>query len=190
MDSMNLIPYIEDERLYDYAVSCARSLRPDGQTDGRADARALKKHMQEIDRCRALLQKRARREPHLPAACEWLLDNHYLLQSVYPDALRSLRAAERQRSSRGRLLVPELCRALLTAGNGKLTETRCEIFLQGFQSVTVLQRRELLLFPAALQSALAGGWAAWIWRGCWRGRTSPPPSSPQSGTEALPAWTG
>ena len=70
MDSMNLIPYIEDERLYDYAVSCARSLRPDGQTDGRADARALKKHMQEIDRCRALLQKRARREPHLPTACE------------------------------------------------------------------------------------------------------------------------
>ena len=46
MDSMNLIPYIEDERLYDYAVSCARSLRPDGLTDGRADARALKKHMQ------------------------------------------------------------------------------------------------------------------------------------------------
>jgi len=163
MDSMNLIPYIEDERLYDYAVSCARSLRPDGQTDGRADARALKKHMQEIDRCRALLQKRARREPHLPAACEWLLDNHYLLQSVYPDALRSLRAAERQRSSRGRLLVPELCRALLTAGNGKLTETRCEIFLKGFQSVTVLQRRELLLFPAALQSALAE-WAAGLCR--------------------------
>ena len=82
---------------------------------------------------------------------------------MYPDALRSLRAAERQRSSRGRLLVPELCRALLTAGNGKLTETRCEIFLKGFQSVTVLQRRELLLFPAALQSALAE-WAAGLCR--------------------------
>ena len=154
MDSMNLIPYIEDERLYDYAVSCARSLRPDGFADGRADARALRKHRQEIDRCLALLQKRARQETHLPAACEWLLDNHYLLQAVYPDALQALRAAERQRSARGRLLVPELCRALLTAGNGKLTEARCEIFLQGFQSVTVLQRRELLLFPAALQSAL------------------------------------
>ena len=59
--------------------------------------------------------------------------------------------------------MPELCRALLTAGNGKLTETRCEIFLKGFQSVTVLQRRELLLFPAALQSALAE-WAAGLCR--------------------------
>ena len=82
MDSMNLIPYIEDERLYDYAVSCARSLRPDGFADGRADARALRKHRQEIDRCLALLQKRARQETHLPAACEWLLDSHYLLQAV------------------------------------------------------------------------------------------------------------
>ena len=154
MDNMNLIPYIEDDRLYDYAVSCARSLRPDGFADGHEDARALKRNRQEIDRCLALLQRRARQETHLPAACEWLLDNHYLLQAVYPDALQALRAAERQRSARGRLLVPELCRALLTAGNGKLTQTRCEIFLEGFQSVTVLQRRELLLFPAALQSAL------------------------------------
>ena len=163
MDSMNLIPYIEDERLYDYAVSCARSLRPDGLTDGRADARALKKHMQEIDRCLALLRRRARQETHLPAACEWLLDNHYLLQSVYPDALLAFKSAERQRSARGKLLVPELCRALLSAGNGKLTEKRCEIFLKGFQSVTVLQRRELLLFPAALQSALSE-WAAGLCR--------------------------
>ena len=36
MDSMNLVPYIEDERLYDYAVSCAHALRPDATRDGQA----------------------------------------------------------------------------------------------------------------------------------------------------------
>ena len=154
MDSMNLIPYIEDERLSDYAVSCARSLRPDGIRGGKEEARLLRKHMQEITRFHALLARRSRQEAHLPAACEWLLDNFYLLQSVCPDALQALRAAERQRSARGKLLVSELCRALLTAGNGKISAARCALFLRGFQSVTALQRRELLLFPAALQAAL------------------------------------
>ena len=43
MDSMHLIPYIDDERLYDYAVSCAQTLRPDARTDARAEARALRR---------------------------------------------------------------------------------------------------------------------------------------------------
>ena len=154
MDSMNLIDYIEDARLGDYAVSCARTLRPDGLGDGRGEARSLRRSMQEITRCRALLQRRSEQESKLPSACEWLLDNHYLLDAVYPDALRGLRGAERQRCTRGRLLVTELCRSLLAAGNGKLSAERCAIFLRGFQTVTVLQRRELLLFPAALQAAL------------------------------------
>ena len=41
MDSMNLIPYIEDEKLFDYAVSCAQTLRADGRSDGRGEAQAL-----------------------------------------------------------------------------------------------------------------------------------------------------
>ena len=154
MDNMNLIPYIEDDRLYDYAVSCARSLRPDGRSDGKEEARLLRRRMRELTRFHALLTRRSRQEARMPAACEWMLDNFYLLQSVFPDALQALRAAERQRSARGKLLVLELCRALLTAGNGKISEKRCALFLRGFQSVTALQRRELLLFPAALQAAL------------------------------------
>ena len=34
MDSINLVPYIEDDRLYDYAAACARTLRPEGMDDG------------------------------------------------------------------------------------------------------------------------------------------------------------
>ena len=154
MDSMNLVPYIEDERLYDYAVSCAHALRPDGTRDGRGEAQTLRRGFQETERCNTLLRRRYAGGGRIPAACEWLLDNHYLLQREYPAVCRALRECERQRSCRGRLLIVELCRTLLQAGNGKIDQPRCAVFLRGFQSVTVLQRRELLLFPAALRAVI------------------------------------
>ena len=160
MDSMHLIPYIDDERLGDYAVSCAKTLRPDARTDGRAEARSLRRCRRETERCHALLQKRCGDSPSAPAACEWLLDNHYLLQREYPGVLRALASSGRQRACRGGLLILELCRALLQSGNGRLTEERCALFLDGFQSVTVLQRAELLLFPAALRAAVLEAIAA------------------------------
>ena len=154
MDSINLVPYIEDERLYDYAAACARTLRPEGMADGREEAQTLKRCFQECERCHALLQRRYEGAAHIPAACEWLLDNFYMLQREYPAVRRALRETERQRCTRGRLLISALCRALLQAGHGKITEERCAACLAGFQSVTVLQRRELRLFPAALRAAI------------------------------------
>ena len=160
MDSMNLIPYIDDERLFAYAASCARTLRPEGRGDGRAAARRLRRSMQEAERCHALLRRRYENASHIPAACEWLLDNRWLLLREAPGVLRALRGCRRQRRCRDSLLVAELCRALLQAGNGSVTAERCAIFLRGFQSVTVLQRQELLLFPAALRAAVIEGVAA------------------------------
>ena len=154
MDSMNLVPYIEDERLFDYAASCARTLRPDGSADGREAARALRRCFQETERCHSLLRRRYEGAARVPAACEWLLDNFYMLQREYPVLRTALREAERQRSTRGQLLILELSRALLQAGHGKLSEARCAAFLKGFQSVTVLQRRELTLFPTAIKAAI------------------------------------
>ena len=154
MDSINLVPYIEDERLYDYAAACARTLRPEGMGDGRSEAQALRRCFQDTERCHALLQRRYEGASHIPASCEWLLDNFYLLQREYPAVRRALREAERQRCTRGSLLITALSRALLQAGHGKLTRERCALYLAGFQSVTILQRSELRLFPAALRAAL------------------------------------
>ncbi|MBQ9686825.1 MAG: hypothetical protein IJV41_09845 [Oscillospiraceae bacterium] len=154
MDSINLIPYIEDAQLYDYAVSCARTLRPDGRGDSRGESLSLRRARQETERCHSLIQRRYGDASSLPAACEWLLDNRYMLQREYPAVLRALRECGSQRRCRSRLLVMELCQALLQAGNGKLTKARCDIFLAGFQSVTILQRQELMLFPAALRAVV------------------------------------
>ena len=160
MDSLHLIAYVDDERLYDYAVSCAGTLRPDGSADGRATAHALRKRFQETERIYNFLRRRYEGAAQIPAGAEWLLDNRYRLQREAPGTIRALREAERQRGCRGKLLMLELCRALLQAGNGKLTGERCAIFLRGFQTVTVLQRRELLLFPTAMRAAVIESIAA------------------------------
>lgn len=58
------------------------------------------------------------------------------------------------------LIITELCRTLLQAGHGRLTEQRCRVFLEAFQSVTVLRRGELYLFPAAMRAAVIQALAA------------------------------
>ena len=154
MDSMKLVPYIENSRLSEYAASCAKSLTPLRHSSGRADAAELKRSLRQLEKCHSVLLRRYEGSANIPAACEWILDNRYMIQREYPDTLMHLQSAQGQRAFRGRLMVIELARALLQAGQGRLSARRCEIFLEGFQSVTVLQQNELSLFPAALRCVL------------------------------------
>ncbi len=160
MDSMKLVPYIENDRLYDYAASAARSMDTCSTGHGRHDATQLRLRHREIEGCHRVLLERYGEKSRIPAACEWLLDNRYIIQREYPAAYAQLRTAESQRLCRGSLMVMQLCRALLQAGQGKLTAERCGIFLRGFQSVTLLQRSELILFPSALRAVLIEAIAA------------------------------
>ncbi len=154
MDSMKLVPYIENERLFDYAASSARSMLDCRMGSGRQDALELRHRHREIEGCHSVLLERYSESARVPAACEWLLDNRYIIQREYPQAYSELKNAEAQRIYRGSLMLMQLCRALVQAGQGKLTAERCSIFLRGFQSVTVLQRPELMLFPGALRAVL------------------------------------
>ena len=149
----NLSLYIETERLRDYAASVARLLRPLGQGGGRAAARALRLHAREIRRCHDAVRRRYRDASNVPAACEWLLDNWYLARREALEAESALRTAKRLRLCEEGLMVLSLCRALLRAGLGEVTEARCREFLDGFQSITVLRRAELALFPVCLRAA-------------------------------------
>jgi len=154
MDSMKLVPYIENSGLSKFAASCAKSLAPLEKGSGRADAVELKKSLRQLEKCHSVLLRRYEDAADVPAACEWLLDNRYMIQREFPDTYASLLAAREQRSCRGTLLVVALCKALLQSGQGSLSAQRCEIFLEGFQRVTVLQQNELRLFPAALRCVI------------------------------------
>lgn len=160
MDSMNLAPYIDNERLADYAVSCARLLKSTGTQSGAEAALRLHESIRGLRRCRDTLHRRYTGAPAVPSGCEWLLDNWYMIQREGPAAEDELRRACSLRRCRDGLIVTELCRTLLQSGHGRLTGQRCRIFLDAFQSVTVLRRCELYLFPAAMRAAVIQALAA------------------------------
>ena len=148
----NLSLYIENARLRDYAASTARLLRPTGECGGKAAARTLAARVREIRHCTAAVRRRYQNSAQVPAACEWLLDNWYLVRREYLLASESLRTARRLRRCEEGLLVLSLCRSLLRSGLGRADEERSRLFLDGFQSITVLRRAELALFPRCLEA--------------------------------------
>ena len=148
----NLSLYIENARLRDYAASTARLLRPTGECGGKAAARTLTARVREIRHCTAAVRRRYQNSAQVPAACEWLLDNWYLVRREYLLASESLRTARRLRRCEEGLLVLSLCRSLLRSGLGRADEERSRLFLDGFQSITVLRRAELALFPRCLEA--------------------------------------
>ena len=156
----NLSLYIEDKRLREYAASTARLLRPTGQGGGAAASRQLRSCLRTIRRCHDAVQRRYRNQAEIPAACEWLLDNWYLVRREYLSAVGAIRRAKRLRLCEEGLMIFALCRSLVRAGLGKAEEERCKSFLDGFQSITVLRRAELALFPACMQAACLSELAA------------------------------
>ena len=70
MDSMNLAPYIDNERLADYAVSCARLLKSTGTQSGAEAALRLHESIRELRRCRNSLHRRYTGAPAVPSGCE------------------------------------------------------------------------------------------------------------------------
>ena len=169
MDGM----YIGDERLAAFGAATARLLQPAGESDGRAAALALRQSLSRIDRSYEAVRRRFARQSAVPAACEWLLDNRYLARREGLAAWGELRAARHLRGGGEGPLILSLARALVEAGQGRVTEARCRLFLEGFQSVTVLRRAELALFPQALRAAVITELAAICRELCTAADTAP-----------------
>ena len=152
--------YIEEEKLAAFAANSARLLETEGEGSAAAAAAELRRHLAAVRRCRDAVAARYADADAVPSACEWLLDNWYLAQREAAAAIADLRAARRQRRGKEGLLMLSLCRTLLSSGRGWLDAGRCAAFLRGFQTVTPLRRRELLLFPAAMRAAILEAMAA------------------------------
>ena len=151
---------VDEDKLAAFAANCARLLPISGESGGAAAAAELKRHFAAVRRCHDAVYRRYADADSVPAVCEWLLDNWYMVQREGQAALADLRAVRRQRRSEQGLLTVCLCRSLLSSGQGWLDEGRCREFLRGFQTVTALRRRELLLFPAAMRAAMIEAMAA------------------------------
>ena len=107
-----------------------------------------------INRTYEAVEKRFAAAVSVPEACEWLLDNRYLALREAQNAAADLSKQRQLRAGNEGVIILSLCSALLTATDCRVTEDDARVFLEGFQSVSVLPRRELYLFPAAMRAAL------------------------------------
>ncbi|MBQ6465553.1 MAG: hypothetical protein IJJ43_04730 [Oscillospiraceae bacterium] len=154
MDPLYSAPYIEENKLSSFGEAAAKLLRPESETSGRRALSALRRDLRALRQCREAVQKRYGEAASPPAACAWLLDNWYLVQQESLAVREAFSGARRLRLTGDELLLLALCRSLLHAGHGEVTAARCRLYLEGFQRVTPLRRRELRLFPAALRAAV------------------------------------
>lgn len=154
MDNTNSQSYIASPELFDFAAGQAGLLPPQGETTGRGEARRLSAAYREIKRCHEEISRRYGALPSPPAACEWLLDNYYMIEREYRAIYPTIDAARRLRRCEDDSLAGALCRSMLRSGGGKITEERFRLYMDGFQSVTVLRRAELTLIPAFLSAAV------------------------------------
>ncbi len=160
MDSMDSAIYIGLDGLFDYAAGAARCLAARGECTGRGEARRLQRAFHELKRAHGEISRRYAAVTAPPAACEWIMDNFYIIERECRAALPALERARALRRCADGALAAALCRNLLLSGLGEVTEERFKAYAAGFQSVTVLRRAELYLLPALLRAAVVESVAA------------------------------
>jgi len=146
--------FSDADRLFKLAEQCAGLNKSVGTTATKSIISALNNAVSRIDSAYAKIDARFSTSADIPSACQWLLDNRYLAVREATDASRAFAAEKRLRCSENGIVILELAKCLVNATGGKISEDRCRIFLSGWQSASVLPRRELCLFAEALRAAL------------------------------------
>lgn len=142
------------EKLYALAASSARLNKFTENLPVRYIKTDIRSACASINSAYSAVEKRFASAVSMPEACEWLLDNRYLALREAQNAMADFSRLRQLRAGSEGVIILALCSALLTATGYRFSEDEARIFLDGFQSVSVLPRRELYLFPAALRAAL------------------------------------
>ncbi|MGI6014241.1 MAG: GH36-type glycosyl hydrolase domain-containing protein [Oscillospiraceae bacterium] len=153
--------YIDDSHLEAFGENTARPLHPNNIVSGGRWAKQLNSHLHTIRDVHAQIQARWNGQLQPPEACEWLLDNWYLIQREGRTACETLRDTDLLRCSMDNIpILRILAYHLVQSGLGSVTETRCETFLIGFQHCCILSMDELSLLTTAIRAALVETLAA------------------------------
>lgn len=149
------IPYIpmDDAHLSNYALNVARALELEGRMSAGTIARQIRRHLAQIQGAHTCLTQWSKGRPTLPAAAEWLLDNHYMAIREGEEARRHFQTGALRKTAQGHCVLLECARGALRAAPD-LERERVERYLEVFQSVLPLTERELSLFVSALTAAL------------------------------------
>ncbi len=145
---------MDGAHLDNYAGNTARSVQLAGEAGTHQLVRELRKNLRTVARAYRELSGWSQGRERLPAAVEWLLDNHYLALREGQEAVRSMGKGQPvRRTADGETLLTVCARGALWASPG-LEPERLGRYLAGFQSVQPLTERELSLFVPALAAAL------------------------------------
>lgn len=153
MNDFDFGVYINIGELADFAESYARLTLPNGRSPVRAVLSQLRRDYAALRRIHAEAQKKYA-SAEADEAVEWLLDNFYMIEREYRAAAAELSGAPALRRCESGVLALECCKALVRTGGCSVDIERCTEFLRGWQRVTVLERREVSLFPALVRAAL------------------------------------
>ena len=146
--------FVCDEDISAYAASLARSGRADGYCSGRDAAARLRRGLRELASACGELSSRWNGAPGMPGAVRWLLDNCYIARREGLDATAALAGAGRLPSREGVPMLLLLCGGFVRCSHLQTDEGRLALFLEGWQSVSLLSRRELELLGAGLRAGL------------------------------------
>ncbi|NLV87252.1 MAG: hypothetical protein GX025_08575, partial [Clostridiales bacterium] len=145
---------IDDAGLLLYGENIARTLNISSVVKGGSIAKNIYKSLRSLQRQHRLLEQKYAKGENIPAFSEWLLDNNYLAVREGLSAASDLRQIKKLPASGGQAALFLLCRSLIQSGDGRLTQRRIELFMEGCQSVYVLSRRELSLLIPCLKLAV------------------------------------
>ena len=154
MNDLDFGLYINIDNLAAFAESSARLTLPDGRRSRHGAVRELRRSYACVRRVHDEVRKKYASVSAPPEAVVWLLDNFYMIQREYRSALADLSAVPGLRCTGSGILVLECCKTLVRTGGCVVDTERCTAFLRGWQRVTVLERSELVVFPALLRTAL------------------------------------
>ena len=140
--------------LFDRAASCARLCRPNGLRSCSDIRSALKKSVSEVNAVYRLIERRFGSKSHIPAACQWVLDNRYIAVREAKSALGGLERCGKLRACDDGIILSCMSRDMLRACELSIGEASITEYLRGAQSIEVLPLDELCLFPAVVRSEL------------------------------------
>lgn len=140
--------------LFSLGANCARLCTGSRLRSTAALHTGLKRSTADINAVYHLVRRRFGSAGTMPDACRWLLDNRYLAMREAKNAEAALRHCRHLNCSSEGIVLYALCKDMLRALGGCLSEDGIAEYISGFQSVFPLPLAELTLLPAVLRCAL------------------------------------
>lgn len=147
--------YITIEQLADAAAEAAGVLSVSGRINAKKISDDILSCLRDIKNAHRRASEYSSRNKKIPQEMEWLLDNWYIAEREGKESARSLiHAGSLRKTNRGDSLISAAAEALVRSGHNEITADRLKFFLESFQTVRILNEREISVTIPVVKGAL------------------------------------